>query len=88
MLYATRRLLNRAYLDYIQLLELEDHSGVFGCVCGSTDGPRRVILDGNSLSYRAASAYLVKPWDAAPGDPEVCTLRRRERHPISSITVE
>ena len=58
VLYRTRFYVNLAYLDFIQLQHVQYESS-FGCVCDSQHGiPRRVVFDGNSLSYRAASAWL------------------------------
>ena len=61
-LYNLRYWVNLTYLDFVQLQEAP-YQEVFGCTCGHAGGiPRRVVFDGNSLSYRSASAQLEKPW--------------------------
>ena len=44
------------------------------------------MFDGNLLSYRAASAWLQKPWMYGPESPWVPSLRREQRHPIWTLT--
>jgi hypothetical protein len=57
-LYSLRYWVNVAYMDFVQLLQV-DYTQAFGCQCAGRHGvPRRVVFDGNSLAYRAASAWL------------------------------
>ena len=45
-----------------------------------------MVFDGNSLAYRAASAWLRKPWYEDTTAPVVPALRREQRHPIHGIS--
>lgn len=77
-----REWVNKAYLDFIQLRDV-DYTTVFGCTCPGKHGiPTRVVFDGNSLSYSKASAALQKPWLAPEGDPTVPVLPGEVRHPV------
>ena len=46
-----RAWVNKAYLDFVQLLDVR-YTDIFGCTCPDRGGvPRRIVLDGNSLAF-------------------------------------
>jgi hypothetical protein len=59
---------------------------VFGCTCPGQHGiPRRVVFDGNSLSFKEATKALRKPWAASEDQPVVRVLPREVRHPAPEL---
>jgi hypothetical protein len=72
-----RKKFQAAWLDFITLQQIDYKHG-FSCVCqGRTDDDRlrrpcrRVVVDGITVGYNPALAYLVAPWATAvpPGAP-------------------
>ena len=86
LMYNLRQDFNRTYLDFIQLLD-EDYHQVCGCTCAGRGGvPRRVVFDGNSISYNAATVNLAKPWAPGAGSPASPVLRREDRQIVSGLS--